>query len=260
MPSPPADAVEIACQGERLVLHPERAVHWPARRTLLVADVHLGKEDAFGRRGVAIPRGPSEGDLERLAALVAATGAERLCVLGDFMHAVPRADEPWLAALAAFLDGHASLAVEVVAGNHDRAAGRPLVDGRVRWIDGSVREGPFVLRHEPGEDARGYVLAGHVHPACRIGGGRRGESLRAPVFWFRERGAVLPAFGAFTGGETVRPARGERVYLAAHGCVVPLSAAPRRTLADGAHSPPPAPPRRSPRGVSARVPSARRRR
>ena len=222
MPSPPSDTVEIACQDERLVLHPERAVHWRARRTLFVADVHLGKEDAFGRQGIAIPRGSSEGDLGRLAALVAATGAERLCVLGDFMHAAPRADESWLAALAAFLDGHASLAVEVVVGNHDRVAGRPLVDGRVRWIEGSVHEGPFVLRHEPGEDARGYVLAGHLHPACRVGGRRGRDSLRAPAFWFRRRHAVLPAFGSFTGGETIRAERGDRLFLAAPDGVVPL--------------------------------------
>ena len=218
----PSDTAELLCHGERLVLHPERAVHWRAARTLLVADLHLGKEDVFGRRGIAIPHGPSEGNLDTLAALVAATAAERLCVLGDFMHDAPREGERWLDALGDFLDAHRALAVEVVAGNHDRVAGRARVDPRVRWIEGSVHEGPFVLQHEPGTDPRGYVLAGHVHPACRIGGGRRGDALRAPAFWFREHGAVLPAFGAFTGGETIRPARGERVFLAAPDCVVPV--------------------------------------
>lgn len=221
----PTAPLEILCHGERLALHAERAVHWPARRTLFVADVHLGKEDVFGRFGVPIPHGPSEGDLARLAALVRATGVERLCVLGDFMHDAPRAGERWLDALVAFLDAHAALAVEVIAGNHDRDVdrrvdGRPLVDPRVRWFAGDVVDGPFVLRHEPTEDPRGYVLAGHVHPACRLGGGRRGETLRAPAFWFRRRSAILPAFGAFTGGETIRPARGERVFVAGPDCVV----------------------------------------
>ena len=219
----PTDSVaEILCVGERLVLLHERAVYWPARRTLLAADVHLGKEAVFARLGVAIPHGPSDDDLARLAALVAATGAERLCVLGDFMHAAPHPSERWLASLGAFLDAHAALAVEVVAGNHDAPGGRGLVDARVRWIEDSAHEGPFVLRHEPGEDARGYVLAGHLHPVCRVGGGRRGDSLRAPAFWFRTRGAVLPAFGAFTGGLSVRPERGERLYLAGPDCVVPV--------------------------------------
>jgi len=215
--------IDVPCHGERLALHHERAVHWRARRTLFVADMHLGKEEVFGRMGVPIPHGPSVGNLATLARLVGDTGAERLCVLGDFMHAAPTPGERWLAALSAFLDAHATLEVEVVAGNHDRASGRSLIDSRVRWIDGSVHEAPFVLRHEPGDDPRGYVLAGHLHPVYRLGGsGRRGASLRAPAFWFRRRGAVLPAFGAFTGGEAIRPVRGERVFLAGPDCVVPV--------------------------------------
>ena len=176
----------------------------------------------FGRLGVAVPHGPSERDLARLAALVAETRAERLCILGDFMHDAPHPEERWLGALSDFLDAHASLAVEVVAGNHDRHGGRALVDARVRWHEGSVRDGPFVLRHEPMDDEGGYVLAGHLHPACRVGGGRGGDSMRAPAFWFRPGHAVLPAFGTFTGGMNVRPTRGERVFLVGPDCVVPV--------------------------------------
>ena len=33
--------------GEQFVLLPERAVHWPAADALVVADVHLGKPEAF---------------------------------------------------------------------------------------------------------------------------------------------------------------------------------------------------------------------
>ena len=41
----------------------ERALHWPAARTLFVADVHLGKAAAFRAGGVAIPRGATANDL-----------------------------------------------------------------------------------------------------------------------------------------------------------------------------------------------------
>lgn len=219
----PAASTDVLCHGERLTLLAERAVHWPARRTLLVADLHLGKEEVFARAGIPIPRGPSETGLARLAALVAATASERLVVLGDLMHAVPASGEPWLAALAGFLDHHAELAVEVVAGNHDRAAGRERLDRRLVWHEAALVEAPFVLRHEPEEDARGYTLGGHLHPVCRLGGGRRGERLRLPAFWFRRRAAVLPAFGDFTGGLRVRPGRGERLFAAGPGCVVDVS-------------------------------------
>jgi hypothetical protein len=65
----------------------------PARRallgregTLFVADVHLGKAAAFRAGGVGAARRDGN-DLARLAALLARTGARRLVVLGDFLHA-----------------------------------------------------------------------------------------------------------------------------------------------------------------------------
>ena len=39
--------LEIELRGERLQLHPERALLWPARSTLLVADPHFGKTCRF---------------------------------------------------------------------------------------------------------------------------------------------------------------------------------------------------------------------
>ena len=78
-------------RGEQVELLAERALHWPAARTLFVADVHLGKAAAFRAGGVAIPRGATASDLERLSALLARTGAARLVVLGDFLHAAPAA-------------------------------------------------------------------------------------------------------------------------------------------------------------------------
>ena len=33
-------------------------------------------------------------------------------------------------------------------------------------------------------------------------------------YWFSDRVGVLPAFGAFTGMQAVRPAAGERVFVA----------------------------------------------
>ena len=216
----PASPTACAVAGERLELHPDRAAFWPARATLLVADVHLGKEHVFGRRGVPIPAGPSEGALARLARLVAATGAERLVVLGDLVHDAPAPGESWLGALSAFLDAHRSLAVEVCAGNHDRPAAREAVDGRLLWREEPVADGPFVFRHHPGDDPRGYALAGHLHPVHRVGGRRR--ALRLPAFWFRAGHAVLPAFGEFTGGLAVRAEAGDRVWVAGPQRVVPV--------------------------------------
>lgn len=209
----------IQCCDETLWLVPERALFWPRASTLFIADVHMGKEHVFGRTGIAIPGGISESTLTQLFNLVDASGAERLVVLGDFLHAVPKRCESWLRTLSSHLDERASLAMSIVAGNHDKPAGQKLIDSRIPWTAESAVESPFVLRHEPGSDDRGYVLAGHLHPTWRIGRSRRG-SVRAPVFWFGKQGAVLPAFGEFTGGQMIKPEPGDRLFMTGPDCVL----------------------------------------
>ena len=73
--------------GENVLLYADRALHWPAGRTLFVADVHLGKTAAFRAGGVALPGGATAANLARLSALVDATRCEALVVLGDLFHA-----------------------------------------------------------------------------------------------------------------------------------------------------------------------------
>jgi len=210
-------------QGESLLLHAERALSWPRLKTVLVADVHLGKEHVFGRQGVPIPTGPSDNSLERLSTLVEQTAAERLIVLGDLMHATPRSNESWIAALATFLDNHSTLEVTVCAGNHDKLAGQERIDRRIHWHNEVVLEPPFVLQHHPGEDERGYALSGHLHPMYRLGHRRR-SGLRLPAFWFRKHFAVLPAFGSFTGGHVITRQKGDRVCLCGPQSVVEVGA------------------------------------
>lgn len=126
--APQADgSVETTLAGERVRLLPERALHWPRVATLFVADVHLGKAAAFRAGGVAVPRGATASDLNRLSNLVRRTGAQRLVVLGDFLHA-PAGRVPALdAAFLAFRGAHPELEISVVRGNHDANAGDPPV-------------------------------------------------------------------------------------------------------------------------------------
>lgn len=218
--NPPAvaNSVEGACAaqlaGESLWLLPRRGAWWPARRALIVADVHLGKCQAYRAHGVPIPLGVLEADLTCLAAMVAETGAERLIVVGDLIHAgaglSPQVIDrvaTWRAALPA--------QVELIPGNHDGNPARLPSSWGIEVREPGALEGPFALHHEPAIDARGYVLCGHIHPAARIG------PLRLPCFWLGERTGVLPAFSVFTGSALVRPAPEDRVYVVAENLVAP---------------------------------------
>ena len=59
------------CCGETLHLHADRALYWPRRRMLIVADVHLGKAAAFRSHGIPIPRGTTQKNLQRLRPFLA---------------------------------------------------------------------------------------------------------------------------------------------------------------------------------------------
>ncbi len=203
----------IDCAGESLELLPERALLWPARATLVLADPHFGKTAAFRAGGIPVPPGTTARDLARLDALVQARAPQRLIVLGDFFHArAGRADDT-LAQIAAWRERYPELAIDLVAGNHDRHAGQPPPAWRIHVHDDPLPERPFLFCHEPPARVppRCYALAGHVHPAFAIED--RTGRLRAPCFLFGPRCALLPAFGGFTGAKSVRPDPGERVYV-----------------------------------------------
>ena len=213
--------------GEALDLLVQRALFWPRTRTLLVADVHLGKGAAFRRAGLAIPAGSSATDLARLEALIDTLRPERLRVLGDLFHARLHEAEHWFADFSAFRRRHAALCIEVLRGNHDRTPERAPREWSLHWIEGAMVEGPFVFAHEPREDARGYVLAGHLHPVLRLRSAT--DAMRLPVFWWRSHSAVLPSFGAFTGGHPIARESGDRVHAVTPDAVIEIPAQAART-------------------------------
>ena len=40
-------ALDLKLAGETLTLLPQRAIYWSARKTLILADPHIGKDDTF---------------------------------------------------------------------------------------------------------------------------------------------------------------------------------------------------------------------
>ena len=120
MPLPTDRDLTLDLRGTPLVLMPERAVFEPATGTLFVADMHLGKSAVFRARGLPVPHGTSAATLDRLATAVRRSGATRLVVLGDFLHARESQAPSTMAALAAWREAHPTLDALVVEGNHDR--------------------------------------------------------------------------------------------------------------------------------------------
>lgn len=214
----------ILAGGEPVALLPQRAVWWPGARTLIAADLHLGKEHAFGALGIAIPGGVLEETLERLARCARQWGAERVVVVGDLLHArlgtTPRVIETvarWRASLEA--------EIWLVPGNHDRAHDLVAEPWRLRVCPGELRDGPFRFVHVPGPGTPGcFTWAGHLHPATRLEGG--GDAVRLPCFHIGEHVGILPAFSLFTGARCTEMAPGDAAWAIAGDRIV-RSPAPR---------------------------------
>lgn len=214
--------VELEWADERLRLLPERAAWWPRRRTLLVSDMHLGKPAAFRAGGVPVPDGCAAADLTRLDALVERLGAERLVILGDFLHAKAGRSPETLGVLGEWRARRAGLDVLLIRGNHDDRAGDPPAELGFRIVDepaADAADGPIAFTHYPDCPTEGRAaVCGHLHPAVQLLGAV--ESPRAVCFWARPDRLVLPAFGSFTGTAVVRPVEGDRVFAVGEGEVV----------------------------------------
>ncbi|MDX2147621.1 MAG: ligase-associated DNA damage response endonuclease PdeM [Planctomycetota bacterium] len=226
--------VSISFGGEAFVLLASRAAYWTEARTLLVADLHLGKGEALRAGGAPMPgsvlRGDVQEQLNRLEDAINRCGARRVMVLGDLLHAPEGLDEAMVAQVERRFVAWRTVGVCVciVPGNHDRKLDR--VSGRwcVQTLAPEYHERGLTFQHAPPTKAQRPTWCGHVHPVVRIRGG--GDSLKLPCFAFqggRSQGgagvAILPAFTGFSSGAALDPRTldaayaiaGERVLLIA---------------------------------------------
>jgi len=208
-------AVSIEIAGEQVHLLPHRAALWG--RTLLVADLHLGKTESMRVLGVALPDGVLDESLRRLAEAAAATGAQRILVLGDLLHA-PSGLTPGMVEKVGTWRRCLGLDLTIVPGNHDRRLESLASVWGLSITPARLDEGPFTFTHDPAPCAGRYVWGGHLHPAVKIPGGR--FPVKLPCFHIGRGVGVLPAFSAFTAGGTLRRRDGDRVFAVAGGEVL----------------------------------------
>jgi DNA ligase-associated metallophosphoesterase len=171
---------------------------------LVVSDLHLEKGSSFATRGVLLPPYDTIATLGRLGAAIARHNPRTVIALGDSFHdrfaqdRLSLQNREVIAALQLRRDWI------WISGNHDPEL--PADIGGV--VADEVGIGPIVFRHEP-TGAEGEI-AGHLHPKARVT--TRGRSVERRCFASDGARAIMPAFGAYTGGLNIRDAAFAKIF------------------------------------------------
>lgn len=190
--------LRVQVMGSWVSLLPSGGMLIEAERTLVVADLHLEKGSAYAARGQLLPPYDTRETLARLAADAAAHAPECIVFLGDTLH-----DS----------GAHSRIAGEDAERLHDIVRGRTLI-----WVVGNHDPGgpgnlpgesvaaltvaDLILRHDPLPGERPGEVAGHLHPCARVIGQSR--SVRRRCFVTDGQRLILPAYGAYAGGLSIR--------------------------------------------------------
>lgn len=212
--------LSVMIRNEQLDLLPERAIYWPREQAVIIADLHFGKAATFRASGMPLPDGHMQDDLARLSQAMTRTHAKQLWILGDFIHAKRGRDSRTLEMIANWRSAHKDWQIMLVRGNHDLSAGDPPEAWNIDCVDDPVICPPFVFRHDPQKHPSGYVFGGHLHPM--LGLHSAGTMLKLPCFWFSHGAAILPPFGSFIDGSTIRPNVGDKLYVIADDTIIAM--------------------------------------
>jgi DNA ligase-associated metallophosphoesterase len=189
--------VRFSFAGHELAALPAGALFWPARRALLVADLHFEKASWYARTGQMLPPYDSLATLAALDALMHAVEPAEVWCLGDSFHdsaGHERLSDDAREKLQVFT---AACRWTWITGNHDAM----LADCGGAVVEEAEVDG-LILRHEADPADPRPELSGHFHPKLRIA--VRGRLVARRCFVASATKLILPAFGALTGGLDVR--------------------------------------------------------
>jgi DNA ligase-associated metallophosphoesterase len=197
---------------QQLTLLCQKAIYWEEEKALIAADVHLGKGGHFRKAGIAVPRDLAQSDLAVLSDLIREYKPLKLIFLGDLFHSDMNTDWDWF---ALWREQFPKLEIILIRGNHDI-----IHDKHYQQLNISLHDelliSPFLMLHHPlsvieQQEAKGYILCGHIHPGVLLQGRGR-QSVTLPCFAFGSRQAILPSFGRFTGRIAIQHQQTDQVF------------------------------------------------
>lgn len=199
-------------------LLPEKAFYLPDFNWLIISDFHLGKVAHFRKNGIGIPKQASTQNFDAFQRLMDHYQPNKIIFLGDLFHS--EHNESW-SNFTNILCNYDNCEAILVKGNHDIL---PLEYYDKFQVVESLLLNNILFTHEPLDvlNEEVYNICGHIHPGIRLRGQGR-QSIKLPCFYFGKYLAMMPAFGVFTGTHTIKPFKGDEVYVVADEEVIKIS-------------------------------------
>lgn len=212
--------MKLIIRNQTCHLLTEKAVYWEEKKTIILADIHMGKETVFRKAGIPIPQGIIDDDLKKITHLLRNFDAEKCIIVGDLIHAknglspeIKMKFSEWLREI--------KCEVHLVLGNHDHTLIKNLPP---EWPLAIYKEGlliePFYFSHLPIRHAPWFVWSGHVHPKIEIK--NKSDRLVLRCFQIFSDLAIIPAFGFFVGGALVKKSTDCKIYAIADNAIIEI--------------------------------------
>uniref|UniRef100_A0A7J2TKU0 Phosphoesterase n=1 Tax=Archaeoglobus fulgidus TaxID=2234 RepID=A0A7J2TKU0_ARCFL len=177
---------------------PERALL--LGKTAIIADLHLGIENAMQKVGIAIPRMQIMDIISRTREIVDRYNIERLIIAGDLKHDFGENLPYEWDDVRSFLNS-LDVEVSVVRGNHDNFLSAILSGYSIELKEREKVDDYIVVHGHVDCDEEKIILA-HEHPAVKIR--VRGAKYSFPCFLVLDKSKiVLPAFSKIVSGSDI---------------------------------------------------------
>ncbi len=218
------NAKSFNLRHQRLWLLPQKAVYWQKKKTLLIADLHIGKSGHFRANGIPVPQNVNKGNLQLLDELIEQIAPKHIIFLGDLFHS--KVNQEWNE-FRNWRKQYPDIEITLVIGNHDILPNKLYHASHISVFK-RLKIDPFLFVHDVEEAQHQnnqeelYLLGGHIHPALKLKGKGR-QKMKFPCYYFGEYAGILPAFGLFTGTAIINPKESDTTFLIIEDQVLPTS-------------------------------------
>lgn len=198
------------------VLDASGALYWPAKNSVILSDVHLGKIAHFRKHGAALPADAQFENYSRLSRLIARYSPEQVLIIGDLFHSTLNSEWP---VFEQFIRSHQTR-YTLIIGNHDIIDPSRFSALAIEVSD-TLNLDHIHFSHFPDHQSPNYRISGHLHPAIRLNISSS-ERRTLKCFYIKNNQLVLPSFGYFTGNARIKRSEVDQVYVIAEDQVIAI--------------------------------------